>query len=119
MKTKKVFSGIWVGGALVIFGLFACGAGWAMDDTDDAGTAPGYVKKSAAEEKAIATTAPGVNVQGESGGFNDYLNDDVFPTDDEMRLVDVDANSRVVVGDDAAPAGVAYKKSYEKSPVTE
>ena len=111
----------WMGvlGLVVVAGLWASGSAWAVFEKEDEGTAPAYAKKSATEEKAIKSSAPGVNVQGESGGFDDYLNDDLFPEDQEVRVMDVDKNSRVVMdgGDDAA--GVSFKKSYEKSPVTE
>lgn len=115
----KMFHRIQVLGLTVIFGLLTSGSAWASLDDVDAGTAPGYVKRSATEEKAIQSSSAGVNVQGESGGFDDYLNDDLFPEDEEIRLMDVDSNSRVVLGADDAPAGVSFKKSYEKSPIVE
>ncbi|MBP9733165.1 MAG: hypothetical protein KBD07_02170 [Candidatus Omnitrophica bacterium] len=97
----------------------AQGAALAYGD-DDMGTAPGYVKRSAMEEKAIQSSAAGVNVRGESGGFDDYLNDDLFPGEDEFRLMDVDADSRLVLGGgEDAPGGVSFKKSYERSPIAE
>lgn len=106
-------------GIAVLSGVLSAGIAAAYDDASE-GTAPVYAKKSAVEEKALQTTPAGVNVQGESGGFDDYLNDDLFPTDEEIRLMDVDPNSRVVLGaGDDGPAGLAYKKSYEKSPIVE
>lgn len=99
--------------------LTAQGAALAYGD-DDMGTAPGYVKRSATEEKALRNSAAGVNVRGESGGFNDYLNDDLFPEDEEFRLMDVDPNSRLVLGGgEDAPGGLSFKKSYEHSPIAE
>ena len=99
--------------------LCASGPAAASGRNEDGGTAPAYVKKSATEEKAVTSAAPGVNVRGESGGFDDYLNDDLFPEDEEVRLMEVDPNSRVVLGGAEDTAGVSFKKSYEKSPVAE
>lgn len=117
----KLMQLIRLSGAFAVLSLMASvPAQAAFDDETPAGTAPGYVKRSATEEKAIVSSAPGVNVRGESGGFDDYLNDDLFPTDEEIRLVDVDPNSRVVLGGgEGAPGGVSFKKSYESSPIAE
>lgn len=105
---------------IAIAGFTAPVSAFAAFDDSDAGTAPGYVKRSATEEKAIRSSAPGVNVRGESGGFEDYLNDDLFPEDGEFRLMDVDPDSRLVLGGgDGAPGGVSFKKSYESSPIAE
>ena len=108
-------------GLAVVLGALAPSAfALAGFNDDNIGTAPGYVKRSATEEKAIQSSAPGVNVRGESGGFNDYLNDDLFPGDAEFRLLDVDPNSRLVLGGGSdAPGGVSFKKSYESSPIAE
>jgi hypothetical protein len=103
-----------------VLGPLVSGPALALFDDEAAGTAPGYVKRSANEEKAIRSSAPGVNVRGESGGFNDYLNDDLFPDDEEFRLMDVDPDSRLVLGGgEDAPGGVSFKKSYESSPIAE
>ncbi len=102
-----------------VLGSFISGPAFALFEDDDAGTAPAYVKRSATEEKAIAASAPGVNVRGESGGFNDYLNDDLFPEDEEFRLMDVDPDSRLVLDGGEDAGGVSFKKSYESSPIAE
>ncbi len=116
----KLLNLIRLAGVAMVLGLAVSVPAHAAFDDEPAGTAPGYVKRSATEEKAIAASAPGVNVQGESGGFDDYLNDDLFPTDEEFRLMDVDPNSRVVLGGgDDAPGGLSFKKSYERSPIAE
>ena len=115
----KVVEKIHIFTVFALFSLLTAGPAAAYTDVTE-GSAPAYVKKSATEEKALQSSGPGVNVQGESGEFDDYLNDDMFPTDEEIRLMDVDPSSRVVLGaGDEGPAGVSYKKSYEKSPIAE
>lgn len=115
----KLLNLIRLSGVALLAGLILSAPAQAAFDDED-GTAPGYVKRSASAEKALAASAPGVNVQGESGGFDDYLNDDLFPADEEFRLMDVDPNSRVVLGGgEDAPGGLSFKKSYESSPVLE
>lgn len=117
MKLIRQFRFALVIAASVFLAQGVCGTAAAGDDM---GTAPGYVKRSATEEQALRTSAPGVNVRGESGGFEDYLNDDLFPEDDEFRLMDVDPDSRLVLGGGSdAPGGVSFKKSYESSPIAE
>ena len=102
-----------------VLGFLAPTSAWAIFEKENNGTAPAYAKGSASEDHALASSAAGVNVQGESGGFDDYLNDDLISTDEEMRLMDVDSNSRLVLGGGDDTAGVSFKKSYEKSPVAE
>jgi hypothetical protein len=120
LSDKKFGFGIGFGfsvlAAAVLFASTACAGG---SDRDPKGPPAELLKKSKTEEKAVATSAPGANVRGESGDFKSYLNDDLFPTDEEVRLMDVDDNSRVVLGGAEDTAGVAYKKSYEKSPIAE
>jgi hypothetical protein len=102
-----------------VLGTLVPGTAFAVFENEDTGTAPGYVKRSATEEKALTSSAPGVNVRGESGGFEDYLNDDLFPEDEEFRLMDVDPDSRLVLGGGEEAGGVSFKKSYESSPIAE
>ena len=104
--------------AAVAFVLLTPPAAQAMGD-DNAGTAPKTAAVSKSEQKAVVASTPGVNVKGESGDFNTYVNDNEFPTDEEVRLMDVDPDSRVVLGGDEDSAGVAFKKSYTKSPIAE
>ena len=87
--------------------------------SDHSTSAPVSTSQSKSEQKAVAAANPGVNVKGESGDFNAYVNDGLFQTDEEIRLMDVDPDSRVVLGGDEDATGVSFKKSYSKSPIAE
>jgi hypothetical protein len=116
MKSWKKLIGFGTAGffgfCLVSSAAFAMGS-------DPSGSAPAATNQSKSEQKAVAAANPGVNVKGESGNFNEYVNDNLFPTDEEIRLMDVDPDSRVVLGGDDDATGVSFKKSYSKSPIAE
>ncbi len=75
--------------------------------------------ESHSELKAITNGETGTNVRGESTPFNDYLNDTRYKIKDgDIRIVEFnDPNEAVVLGAEDAPAGVSYKKGFEKNPL--
>ena len=71
---------------------------------------------SKAELDALKKDKAGTNIRGVSGDFDDYLNDEVLvQMDEDIRLVDLDKNTKVVVGDADNPVGISLKRDFDNN----
>lgn len=78
-------------------------------------------RRTARSEQALLTGGEsGTDITGESGDFDDYLNDDQYGYGDgPLRLMDIDSQTAVVLGAEDAPAGLSLKRDFEQSPISE